>query len=88
MESKDGGHAFPQHGWSSDPEVLERMKNQGGMTLRDYFAAQTLISIADGWATEQEEYRAALAKQCYRIADAMLVARQENPESADETEVK
>jgi hypothetical protein len=30
--------AFPAHGWSSNPEVLERMKTQGGMTKREYFA--------------------------------------------------
>ena len=38
----NGGPAFPQHGWSSNPEVIERMKHQGGMTLRDWFAGQAL----------------------------------------------
>jgi hypothetical protein len=41
----DGGSAFPQHGWSSNPDVLERMKNQGGMTLRDWFAGQALAAF-------------------------------------------
>jgi|694.fasta_scaffold11339_16 hypothetical protein len=43
--SNDGGPAFPQHGWTNNPEVLERMKNQGGMTLRDYFAGQAMAQL-------------------------------------------
>jgi hypothetical protein len=41
----NGGPAFPQHGWTSDPTVLERMKDQSGMTLRDYFAGQALAGL-------------------------------------------
>ena len=41
----DGGPAFPQHGWTKDPEVLERMQNQGGMTLRDWFAGKALAAF-------------------------------------------
>lgn len=67
----DGGPAYPQHGWTKDPEVLERMRNQGGMTLRDWFAGQALISAPqDGSFTAQE-----LADGCYAMADAMLKAR-------------
>jgi len=43
----DGGPAFPQHGWTSNPEVLERMKDQGGMTLRDWFAGHETLSDWD-----------------------------------------
>ena len=32
---EDGGPAFPQHGWSSNPEVLKQMKACAGMTRRD-----------------------------------------------------
>lgn len=39
----DGGPAFPQHGWTKDPEVLARMQQNGGMTLRDYFAVHSGI---------------------------------------------
>lgn len=39
---KDGGPAYPAHGWSSNPEVLDRMKDQGGMTLRQYYKAAAL----------------------------------------------
>ena len=41
----DGGPAYPQHGWTKDPEVLERMRNQGGMSLRDWFAGQALAAF-------------------------------------------
>jgi len=27
--------AFPQHGWSENPATIERMKSQGGMSLRE-----------------------------------------------------
>ena len=69
----DGGPAFPQHGWTSNPEVLERMKNQGGMTLRDWFAGQALngmLSDAKG-----EGSCDLYAKWSYQYADAMLKAR-------------
>jgi hypothetical protein len=40
----DGGSAFPQHGWSNNPETLKRMATQQGMTLRAYFAGQALTN--------------------------------------------
>lgn len=43
MSANTGGPAFPQHGWSNDPEVLRRMKDQGGMTLLDWMAGQETI---------------------------------------------
>lgn len=71
--TNDGGPAFPQHGWTSSPEVLERMKNQGGMTLRDWFAGQALNGMLSdpNLSAEPEEF----ADYAYRHADAMLKAR-------------
>jgi hypothetical protein len=70
----DGGSAFPQHGWTSDPVVLERMKTQGGMTLRDFFAAAALTgSLANGKFLMMSER----AEDCYEYADKMLAARKE-----------
>lgn len=67
----DGGPAFPQHGWSSNPDVVERMSGQGGMTLRDWFAGKALSAIVlDDW-----EY-AKVATIAYKFADAMLAARE------------
>ena len=40
----DGGPAFPQPGGSGNPETLKRMRYQGGMTLRDWFAGHAPVS--------------------------------------------
>lgn len=69
--------AFPQHGWTSDPETLRRMEERSGMSLRDYFAAkamQGLLSGTDGTGCTQ-----ICAEQAYAYADAMLKVREETP---------
>lgn len=81
-KTNDGGPAFPQHGWSSNPEALRRMKETGGgMTLRDWFAGQAMT----GWLASYsglsvhpaaDETHASLATYSYAIADAMLAARE------------
>lgn len=72
----DGGPAFPQHVWTTNPEVLERMKNQGGMTLRDWFAGQALVGLIaceDSKPQTVQEY----AEFSFMIADTMLKRRQQ-----------
>ena len=65
--------AFP----SFDYITQEGRENPTGMTLRDYFAASFVSSghvfkiISDGNTPEL------VAEQAYRMADAMLVAREE-----------
>jgi hypothetical protein len=52
------------------------VKYQNGMTLRDYFAAKAM----QAWESrsDRDEMPDDLkAKQCYKIADAMLAAREE-----------
>ena len=77
----NGGSAFPQHGWTKDPEVLERMRNQGGMTLRDWFAGQVLQGMAasslfaEGIQDGRPSCTNPIAESAYAIADAMLKAR-------------
>lgn len=75
--TKDGGPAFPV--------IVEREDGgvrwtdvEPGMTLRDYFAGQALVGRGGFYADTDlgREYVAALAGQCYRIADAMLAARE------------
>lgn len=69
---EDGGQAFP---------CLERGGNgleltDGGMTLRDYFAAKAMqanrsrTSVYSSWDD--------LAKDAYELADAMLRAREQS----------
>lgn len=61
MSKDTGGTAFPITG------VL--MVGSHGMTLRDYFAAQTLADINGGGSPEN------LAKFAYEVADAMIAER-------------
>lgn len=69
----DGGSAFPQHGWSSNPEVLERMKNQGGMSLRDWFAGMALQALIVNPKTTS--VHCPISIRAYELADAMLNKR-------------
>ena len=45
--------------------------NQQGMDLRDYFAAQAMLKMA--WNNGDDDIDAA---DCYKIADAMMKARE------------
>lgn len=73
----NGGPAFPQDEWSIDSsEYLSR----GGMSLRDYFAAQAMQRAMPGdWYFNGGPVNAALvaevALMSYQFADAMLKAR-------------
>lgn len=77
----DGGCAFPvwELNGSGQPEMTEF-----GMSLRDYFAAKALPAVyrmfwddvrAFG-ATVTEDWRIAVALDAYKLADAMLKARE------------
>ena len=48
--------------------------NQDGMTLRDYFAAKAMQGLLSSDVNAPLEV---FAKQSYKVADAMLVAREE-----------
>jgi hypothetical protein len=69
--TNNGGPAFPAEVWSSDgvPEHSE------GMTLRDYFAAKAMPTIY-AEALGGEDWRDDVAREAYRMADAMLKARE------------
>lgn len=85
---KDGGPAFPcsQHRNEKymDEDGYGRTRTVtvsiGGMTLRDYFAAHALQSIAyaDAYSLDQGVV-VKLASTAYRYADAMLAAREVRP---------
>ena len=62
-----GGSAFPVH-----PDVRMDIDLQWcGMTLRDYFAAKAMQSMAQKYSHEGD-----ISRNAYKIADAMLKARQ------------
>ncbi|MFI7799670.1 hypothetical protein PSFL_07530 [Pseudomonas sp. DD1] len=71
MNIEDGGSAFPEPGNAQC----------GGMSLRDYFAAQALptawTAFADGYFQEDgwDSINEGVAVCAYQMADAMLAAR-------------
>jgi hypothetical protein len=72
MTQKDihGKPAFPQHGFDV---IAERFTSQGGMTLRDYFAAKAMqgfISCGGPCNIELD------TKAAYIWADEMMKARE------------
>lgn len=76
MTTNTGGPAFPQFVISNNGAYVD-----GGMTLRDYFAAKAMQStLADNAYAERTEtafeWLAIVAKSSYETADAMLKARE------------
>ena len=68
MTTNTGGPAFPTGTGGNTPY-------SNGMTLRDFFAAKAMMScgfIVRPYYTTDEA-----AKDCYRMADAMLKAREQ-----------
>ena len=64
-----GGPAFPT--------ATLAQKTEGGMTLRDYFAARALQNFRDQIGSQSDqEWFDKVAEGAYRMADAMLKARQ------------
>jgi hypothetical protein len=63
-----GGPAFPQYVINNGGAYVD-----GGMTLRDYFAAKAMQGLLGGRerALTAEEW----AEQAYRMADTMLAER-------------
>jgi hypothetical protein len=82
----DGGPAFPSTGEEYDQDNDRwRVVTSGGMSLRDYFAAKALVGVmlmvADGCHQPQIDdlpidQKDFIALSAYRIADAMLKARE------------
>lgn len=81
---EDGGLAFPgsrlqqvgtvaDHGFRDDDSPTFDHVQHSGMSLRDYFAGQTLLSCGSFWS--DAETRRTFAKRAYQMADAMLKAR-------------
>lgn len=67
----DGGPAFPQN-------ELSHLGFEPGMSLRDWFAGQALVSMGDRrWEGDANETATQKhARAAYAIADAMLSARE------------
>ena len=66
-----GGPAFPTLDYIRPDKIAT---NQGGMTLRDYFAAKAMQAYLSG--PDRDDFSiCSWAKVSYNIADAMLEAR-------------
>jgi hypothetical protein len=88
MKINDGGSAFPVPGSDS------RFTNTIGMSLRDWFAGQALAGLSNGgeWIygydddgpyVLDENTSTSIGDFAYRMADAMIAARDEfRPESS------
>jgi hypothetical protein len=70
MTKQTGGPAFPCEGVVTNDGILYE-----GMTLRDYFAAKAMQS-AMGTPELNKQSTEEIAIGSYRIADAMLKARE------------
>lgn len=62
----NGGAAFPQSGF-------ERWAPEGGMSLRDYFAAKALAGMLSNYNVQNTAEL--VARLAYSRADAMLLER-------------
>lgn len=81
--TNDGGQAFPCIDSDSSGQMHLR---DGGMTLRDYFAAKAMQSMLE--SSEADDFRESewgqltlpeISEQAYRMADFMLAAREVTP---------
>ena len=73
-----GGPAFPHFRRHVGNNTYERLA-EGGMTLRDYFAAKAMQSYLSAWIVTKQhpETDLVLAGHAYAMADAMLKAREQ-----------
>jgi hypothetical protein len=65
-----GGPAFPFPAYTYQNGEINH--GEGGMTLRDYFAAKAMQGLLAGTTTSDG---AMIVRDAYKIADAMLKAR-------------
>jgi len=59
---------------------------QDGMTLRDYFAAKAMTAIVRTYETVTEEIVTNIARDSFKVADAMLAARKAKPHEESQTQ--
>jgi hypothetical protein len=65
--------AFPQYVINNGGAYVD-----GGMTLRDYFAAKAMQAFISGWISRSDypETDMVVAEHAYSMADVMLKARE------------
>lgn len=69
--------AFPTHSINVNDEArVTAIGGEGGMDLRDYFAAKVMQARIFEGPIAQEFYRDMIARNAYEMADAMMKARE------------
>jgi hypothetical protein len=69
--------AFPTHAISVNNEArITSIGGEGGMDLRDYFAAKAMQGMFDYWHENPSLEFEHIASCSYGMADAMMKARQ------------
>lgn len=87
MTKNDGGSAFPEPGYAYSDGSAEH--TVPGMSLRQFYAAATLVGeLAADMLTQKTDAKK-LAEWCFNVADAMIQYEQnektcENPEAGPE----
>jgi len=76
MTINDGGPAFPM---SYDNSLAYTYPSHQGMTLRDWFAGQALAGLLACGEAHDEHTDSVTAGAAYKMADAMLKAREVKP---------
>jgi hypothetical protein len=72
--TETGGPVFPQLNYEITDKGPATYTSDTGISLRDYFAGQALASLSSSLEAEQA------AVWAYKLADAMLLARTQDPE--------
>jgi len=75
---KNDESAFPEIRSERDQNGINDVYSIGGMSLRDYFAGQSLTGIISGMTSHEYKSTGAikLAEWAYQDADAMLKVRE------------
>jgi hypothetical protein len=74
-DADGGGPAFPAQPAFHYTGLELTTAEQKGMSLRDWFAGQALLAIAAGGASAADAAPKTVARNAYRIADAMIEHR-------------
>jgi hypothetical protein len=72
----NGGSAFPAQPIYGRPDGTSIVHEQGGMTLRDYFAAKAMQAYASDAEWREDMDYVETARAAYAMADSMLKARE------------
>jgi len=68
-------YVFPQDVY--DDKTGTKVRREGGLGLRDYFAGQLLRFVVTYDGTEWDDGMAKkISRQCYKMADAMIAERE------------